>query len=318
MVYGHDEYIKSETVRKAVGAHVPKEEKAFSVSHLIAGQTDASEILAAAQAVPLLGTRTAVIVHDAHRLAAVHKSRLTDAMDRIGHPSLLVFVGPEELDKRTKFYKWFADAGHHVLCEPLTEAQAEQFAAKQLADSGKKAGPGTLARLLSHTGPDAGILAQEAEKLALFVGDREEIQIADVDTVAGHARGYDVEAWIGAQLEGNSRRALMIGRGLIAAGEDATVLVGRLATHYFDLYRATLSSERNPWKLAGALRVPAARAEQLSEWRKIVNQQRLGAALEYVADADALAKSGRADPVAVVDSLSLALADGNILRSLGF
>jgi len=312
LIYGHEEYIKAETARQAVEAHVPATERTFSVTHLIAGQTDASEILAAAQAIPLLGTRTAVVVHDAHKLAATHKTRLTPALASIGPPTLLILMGPDELDRRTKFYKWFADNNRNVLCDPLDERQAEQYAKREIRKVDKKITAEALARLLAYAGPDAGILSQECEKLALFVGDREEITDTDVDTVTGQSRGSDVNEWVTTQLQQDAIRALAIARRLLATGNDPATLVGRLAMHYFDLYRTLLSGERNPWKLAGNIRVPIARAEQLMAWARLCDRRAVGDAVAHIADADALVKSGRVDPVPMLDALALALAGGNI------
>lgn len=311
ILYGPETYIKSETARLAVEAHVPASERTYSVTHLVAGQTDASEILAAAQAIPLLGNRTAVVVHDAHRLAAAHKTKLTPALEKIASPTLLILIGPDELDKRTKFYKWFADAGRHVVCDALDEAQAAQFAKREIGQEGKTITPDALATLVAYAGPDAGTLARESEKLATYVGEREEINKDDVDTVTGHSRGSHVEEWITAQLKSDLPQTVALLRKLLESGSDPASLVGRLAMHYFDLYRALLSGERIPYKLAGAIRVPTVRAEQLCAWAALTEPRRVQRAIEHIADADQLVKSGRSDPVGVTDALAIALAGGN-------
>jgi len=311
ILYGQESYIKSETARLAVEAHVPADERTYSVTHLVAGQTDAGEILAAAQAIPLLGNNTAVVVHDAQKLAASHKTKLTPALPKIGPPTLVILIGPAELDKRTKFYKWFADEGRHVVCNPLDEAQAEVFAKREIAKEGKEISADGLASLIAHVGPDAGTLAREAEKLAIFAGDRAEITREDVDTVTGQSRGSNIEEWITAQLKSDMPKTLAITRSLLESGSDAATLVGRLAMHYFDLYRTLLSGERIPYKLAGAIRVPTARAEQLCTWAKLADPRRVQRAIEHISDADFLVKSGRTDPVGVTDALAIALSSGN-------
>jgi len=318
LLYGEDEYIKAETARRAVEAFLPGTERAFSVSHFVGGQTDAAEILAAAQAVPLLGNRTAVIVHDAARLAAAHKTRLTAAFEGVASPALLLLIGPDQLDKRTKFYKWFADTGRAVACHPLTPAQAEQYAEKCLADLDAAISAEGKALLLAHVGPDAGRLAHETTKLVLYAAPRLQITKDDVAEVTGQSREFAVESLVDAQLQRDLPRAVHIACGLVTAGADAASLIGRLIMHYFDLYRVLQAGPAPAWKLAGALRLPTARAEQLASWAGSADADRVARALELLADADLLVKSGRADPVLVFDGLTVALADERTMTPLAF
>jgi DNA polymerase-3 subunit delta len=311
LLYGEDEYIKAETARRAVEAHVPAAERAFAVTHLTAGQTDAAEVLAAAEAVPLLGDRTAVVLHDAARLAAAHKTRLTSAFDRLSAPALLLLVGPDELDRRTKFYKWFADAGRAVACHSLTEAQAEAYAANCFKEQGRSINADGLALLMTLVGPDAGRLAQEARKLSLYAESGRAITRDDVAVVAGQSRGFELEHLVEAALAGDAAVALSTARGLVAGGQDPAALLGRLVMHYFDLYRALGAGTTQPWKLAGTLRIPTVRAEQLLGWARSTDAARVAGALRHLADAERLIKSGRAEPVLVFDSLTLALAGSN-------
>jgi DNA polymerase-3 subunit delta len=311
IIYGYDEFIKAETVRLAVEAHVPEATRSFGVTHLLGSHTDATEILNAAQVIPMLGSRTAVVVHDGHKLASAHKSRLPGLLASVSHPSLVVFVGAERLDLRTRFYKWFTDSGRAVLCEPLTEKQAEVFAQRRFKDAGKNADRETLGALLARTGPDAGAIAREAEKLALYVGEQDTVKRGDVETVTGHSAGCTPEDLMDALVAGRSPRALHVARTLIAAGMDAVGLIGRLTLHYFDLQRATAAGVAHPWKLAGILKLPAVRAEQLCRWQKQADPRKTAAALEWIADAEALARSGRAEPELLLDALVLSLAHGN-------
>lgn len=309
LLWGEDEFIKAETARRAVESFVPKSERSFAVSHLVGGQTDAAEIIAAAQAVPLLGNSTAVVVHDASRLAAAHKTRLAAAFDRIASPALLLLIGPDQLDKRTRFYKWFVDAGRAVPCHPLTPAHADSYLEKCLADLDATISSDGKALLLAHVGPDAGRLSQEATKLALYAAPRQNITREDVAEVTGQSREFAVEALVEAQLNRDLPAAMHMARGLVTAGSDAASLIGRLIMHYFDLLRMLKAGPAPPWKLAGTLRMPTSRVEQLAAWAGIADLERVRRTLEHLADADLLVKSGRADPVLVFDGLCIALTD---------
>lgn len=314
LLFGHDEYIKAETQRLAVRAHVPAEYRKLAVTHLIAGQTDAAQILQTAQALPMLGSKTAIVVHDTHRLASAHKGRLKEGLDTVVHPTLLIFLGPAQPDKRTRFYSWFFDRGSAIACEPLTGSQAESFARRRLDGAGKTITDSALARLLSLTGSDAGIIARESEKLELFVGATPEVGLQDVEVVTGDSSGHTPEDLILAILQRNPPVALKLSRDLLAAKGDAAAIISRLSMHFFDLKRAEVTKEKNPWQLAKALRLPASRAEELCQWRAELRKGQLSSAIRQLARAEGLVRSGRVEGSYVLDQLVLTLAGGNMVR----
>jgi len=308
LVYGPDEYIKKETIRLAIRAYLGDGQTEFGVTHLVASQTDAQEILACADSVPMLGSRAVVVVFDVQKLAAAHKTRLTKSWSHLTSSNLLILAGPAEPDLRTKFYKWFIDAGQYIACEPLSPTQAETFARKRMEEHDTSITDSALAHLLTLTGQEAGVIAREAEKLSLYVGTGNEVGLEAVDIVAGHSAGCTAEDLVSALLGGDRSRCLSISRRLLESGMDAASVIGRLAMHFFDLQRAAHAGTTQSWRLASALRLPRSRAEQLSHWLGSASKNRIEGALEHLARADRLVRSGRTDPLAVCDQLVLTLA----------
>src|SRR5579859_4635347 len=100
---------------------------------------------------------------------------------------LLISAG--KVDKRKTFYKtidklgavesfagWSADDRDWA-------DQAETWARGALRERGKEISDEALAELVSSVGPNARLLNNEVEKLALFTGDRTEIEVADVTAI---------------------------------------------------------------------------------------------------------------------------------------
>ena len=61
--------------------------------------------------------------------------------------------------------------------------QAETLARRELRARKKEISDEALAELVGNVGPNARLLVSEVEKLALFAGDRAEIEAADVASV---------------------------------------------------------------------------------------------------------------------------------------
>lgn len=100
---------------------------------------------------------------------------------------LLISAG--KVDKRKAFYKAIDKigtvetfAGLSVEDKDWTD-QAEQLARKALRSRRKDIAEEALAELIARVGPNARQLDSEVEKVALYVGDRPEVGLADVEAV---------------------------------------------------------------------------------------------------------------------------------------
>ncbi|MBP7826690.1 MAG: DNA polymerase III subunit delta [Verrucomicrobia bacterium] len=104
-----------------------------------------------------------------------------------GRVRLLVSAG--KVDKRRSFYKTFDKLG---TLEPLAgwsasdrdwAQQAELWARREFRARGKEIEESALAALVQAVGPQSRLMANEVEKLCLYVGDRPHITAADVATI---------------------------------------------------------------------------------------------------------------------------------------
>ncbi|MDB6112560.1 MAG: polymerase delta, partial [Pedosphaera sp.] len=98
-------------------------------------------------------------------------------------------ISAGKVDKRKVFYKTIDKLGVVESFAGLSvddrdwEVQAETMARKALRDRGKDISDEALGELVSNVGPNARQLNNEVEKLALFVGDRTEIEVGDVTEI---------------------------------------------------------------------------------------------------------------------------------------
>lgn len=94
-----------------------------------------------------------------------------------------------KVDRRKTFFKTLEKVGSVELFAGWSPDdrdwtnQAEASAARQLRELNKEISPEALAKLVANVGPNPRLLSSETEKLALFVGDRSQIETTDVDTI---------------------------------------------------------------------------------------------------------------------------------------
>jgi len=100
---------------------------------------------------------------------------------------LLISAG--KVDKRKTFYKTLEKIGRVESFDGWSindkdwADQAELMAGKLIQARGKKISSDALSELVARIGPQPRQLANEAEKLCLYVGDRGEIAVADVAAI---------------------------------------------------------------------------------------------------------------------------------------
>ena len=114
---------------------------------------------------------------------------LAQELKEIAWASVRLLISAGNLDKRKVFYKTIdklgtveSFAGWSVDDKDWTD-QAETWARQTLRERKKEISDEALAELVASVGPNARTLNNEVEKLALFTGERKEIEAADVAAV---------------------------------------------------------------------------------------------------------------------------------------
>jgi len=154
----------------------------------------------ALQTLPFFGSGKVVWLQDCSFLGDDRTSQARDVTEELGtlaeelkrfrwdNVRLLISAG--KVDRRKSFYKVLEKLGSVEMFAPLSlddkewAAKAEEVAERVLRALRKSISPEALAELVSCVGPNLRQLQSEAEKLALYVGARETIELPDVQAVA--------------------------------------------------------------------------------------------------------------------------------------
>jgi len=155
-----------------------------------------SRLREALQTLPFFGGGKAIWFRDCNFLAdertaearAVTESlsELASELKEFDWQGVRLLISAAKVDKRKTFYKALDKTGTVETFEALSiedrdwASQAEVIARKALRERKKVISDEALAELAATVGPNAAQLNNEAEKLALYAGDREEIEMGDV------------------------------------------------------------------------------------------------------------------------------------------
>jgi len=152
----------------------------------------------ALQTLPFFGTGKVIWFKDCNFLSderaatqdvAEALAELAGELKELSWQNLRLLISAGKVDKRKVFYKTLdklgsveSFAGWSVDGRDWAD-QAEVWARKTLRARQKEISDEALAELVSRVGPNTGLLDSEVEKLALYVGDRKEIELEDVGAV---------------------------------------------------------------------------------------------------------------------------------------
>ena len=113
-------------------------------------------------------------------------------------PNNVLILSAESVDKRKQFFKFIKEEGVVVDCSVDSGLSAaaqkgqkevlEELVAKTLAGLQKKMQPQALNALIERVGFHPVAVAMEAEKLALYVGERDTITVDDLEAMVGRTR----------------------------------------------------------------------------------------------------------------------------------
>jgi DNA polymerase-3 subunit delta len=123
---------------------------------------------------------------------------------------LVIAYKGKTYDKRTKFYKALGKYAEIFQSNKLKDEHVPDWINDQLSSRGLRMQPKALTLLYEHIGNDLARINSELEKLTLNLGDKKEIDDADIEKYVGISKEYNVFELQGALAAKDLPRAMKI------------------------------------------------------------------------------------------------------------
>jgi DNA polymerase-3 subunit delta len=177
-----------------------------------AGAANSSEALTAIsrlqeglQTIPFFGSNKAIWFKGCNFLSdsrTANSSAVTEGLAHLAQffkdfnwQGVRLIITAAEVDKRRSFYKTIEKTGAVESFAGWSydtkdwATLAEMAARQQLRSLKKEISEEALAQLVADVGPNNRLLANEVEKLALYCGERAQVEEADVDAIVSRSKG---------------------------------------------------------------------------------------------------------------------------------
>ena len=333
-VFVGDEAFFRKRCREAILQHlVPADVRELSLYDMDLAETDLQQVLDRARTPSLISPFQVFFIRGVKNLygRGKHDDEFAAIEDYFKNPNpdaLLVFVVDYinipadarrmELTDKERYERIRETLGEH--CPVLEFARVEEgdavkWAVAKANEDGVKLDADAARELVDSLGGDMMMIANELEKLVLFVGDKKRITLGDVETLVLAAKQrsfYDLTDAISSRDRG---RALSVLDAILSAGdgEDAAIghvyMLSRTFRQMLVILERNVRDSRALWQaLWQGFRIPPFAAEDvIRQARRYKSRRELTAAIRRVARADFALRSNPPSKRLVLENLVLDL-----------
>lgn len=305
LIHGEERYLARQLLR-ALRARMESE---ASVDYLEWEQDDgAAELCTALTTLPL-GFGAAPGPHGAghplpvRRLVVAHNPGADLCLPYLGQtsdPSLaLVLFFDTRLRANDKLCRAVADTGWVVECPPLKGRSLVAWAQGEARSRGKQL-PGPAAEYLHFLcGDNPGLISQELDKAALYLGESQpQITAAVLRETAGHTAGRSIFELVDAVASRKSEAAREILGSLLDEGQAPVYITSMLARHYLQMLEASLLEQEgnHPRALSQLMGIHPYVAQKLHQQMASFPLPEIEEILSMMLGLDRSIKQGRGEP----------------------
>ncbi len=228
---GDEDFLKEQVWRRMASVLVPESLKSFNLDLLYGDQTSGDQIINKASTSPVFAKKRLVVVFDLQKLSPFSKDVLLSFLPQLPDSVCLILLSPK-IATQSKFYKALEKLATTVEFNRLWESQIPAWITERVKAQGKRIEKQAVYILQELAGNNLGDLAKEIDKLLTYIAERQTITFSDVESVVGLSRSHTVFQLIDSVCERNKKKAFLILRNLILAGEKPGSIIFWLTQHF--------------------------------------------------------------------------------------
>jgi DNA polymerase-3 subunit delta len=238
-VFGDDAYLIRESIQRVADVLFPGEDpEDAAVTRFPGATTSLATVLDEIRTLAFFTHRRLVIVEEADPFVTKYRKELETYVERpYGSGVLLLQV--KQWVASTILAKLVEKLGLAINCSAPRESELGAWLV-QLArtECDAKLDQDAARLLVDLVGPEAGVLAAEVEKLAIYAGESKRIERQDVAPLVGAGRVETIWKALDAALAGQGRLALGHLDNLLSAGEEPIGMLAAMSANLMKLHHA--------------------------------------------------------------------------------
>ncbi len=301
VLHGDDVFLRDQHRRELIASLVGEGDPQTCVA-VFDATAELSEVLDELRTVPFLSPIRVVIIHDADAFVSAYRDSLERYLDAPSENGVLVLI-VSSWPKNTRLYKRVAAVGASLDCAPPGKRGLGERIGQLAASRGKTVARDAASLLCEWIGEDLASLDAEIEKLSLYVGDRERIELADVAAIVTATAGPAAFDLTNAITAGDTAGALKALSGVLTARGEEFRTLGLLAWHLRKALKAREQMARgaSPDQACRAAKVPPFQKQAFTGMLRRRDLGKLRDDFRALLQADLALKSGSTADAALRD-----------------
>jgi DNA polymerase III delta subunit len=198
-LYGEEPYLAYQFLNVLKEALISPEDQQFNVERLNLNDHSWMEAIDLARSLPVFFSSWRIIVVELPKskedlISAKEKKILTDYFSSgVKSQSVILIIYPGKLRRNSSLFSLFSSPAVSMIeINPLKGKELRKWIDKNLEDVKKTASDSAKERLIELAGNDLRRLNNEMDKIVTFVGEKEMIELDDVNQVSGWVKSFVV------------------------------------------------------------------------------------------------------------------------------
>lgn len=209
----------------------------FNYNLFYAHQTSGKEIATCAQTLPFMAKRRMIVVKDAEKFTLEDEKHILSYLKAPSYNTCLIFL---VYDVKKRFFKEISKFVEHIIFYSPFENQISAWIKKEVSQYNKSISESACLYLKEEVGNSLINLHNEIEKLAVYVKDKREIELEDVQFLVGHTKVDNVFQLLDELGKKRGKKALKIIKNLIEKGEEPVKVLVMVVRYIRNLIKAKL------------------------------------------------------------------------------
>ncbi len=307
VVQGEDESLVNDQCRQLIEEILQPQERMTCLLDTDGDKAQLSEVLDELRTLPFLARKRVVLIRKADDFISANRELLEEYFGIASATGVLI-LAVKSWPGNTRLAKKLPDVGKVMaISQPYPEKLPAYVTDYAREEYGKAMERGAAELLVELLGGDVTSLRNEAEKLAVYVGDAKAITAKDVESLTGQNRLFNAFEVIDACLAGQAGRAVQRLRKMFAEEKDAEyTAVGAFAYHFRRLFNAKkmLEAGSSEYEVGQALRIWQGK-EAIFKVLRSITLKRVGEYIQRLAEIDYQIKTGQTTAAVAIERLVL-------------
>ncbi|UOQ47394.1 DNA polymerase III subunit delta [Gracilibacillus caseinilyticus] len=304
--YGTETYMIEALKQALISNGLEKEEKDTNFEVYDLEETSIQEVITDAETFPFFGERKIILATNASFLKAKPPKMEVDhrpdvLIEYLENPapySIVVLIAPyEKVDERKKVVKRLKKETKAVSCEPLKERELQKVITSIANQHNVKLSEQVITYFINEIGTNMMIIHSEMEKLALYVGEGNEIRLEDAKLLLSSQESSSSFKLMDAIMNNDLAKAIDITKDLEKMNEEPIALIALIASQYRTLMHVKILKQKGytQQQMASQLKVHPYVAKLSMQRQAKFQLKELKRAIDLLTETDAQIKSGRMD-----------------------